>query len=288
MPIPAGCRSAAWVNLRIGATPSPHWVTKKAQATSPRHHRSAKQPRTRLHPTADLIQWSAAAGIAHGALSRQSLRMDLPILYSFRRCPYAMRARMALAVSGAVCHIREVKLAHKPAELVASSPKATVPVLVLPDGQVIAESLDIMIWALTLNDPEGWLERDDRFLIDANDASFKHHLDRYKYPNRHASDPLSHRANGLEILAKLDERLGIHENLCGPKRGLTDIAIFPFVRQFAEVDRAWFDEQPLPKLQAWLSRHLASRLFETSMLKLVPWEPAHPPVQFPASLEFLA
>lgn len=192
-----------------------------------------------------------------------------------------MRARMALAVSGTVCHIREVKLSNKPAELIAASPKATVPVVVLPDGQVIAESLDIMRWALSQSDPEGWLAREDSMLIEANDGPFKHHLDRYKYPNRYASDPLSHRAAGLELLAVLEERLASHENLCGAKRGITDIAIFPFVRQFAGVDRAWFNAQPLPKLQEWLDRHLASPLFALAMLRLEPWEPDQAPIEFP-------
>ncbi len=164
--------------------------------------------------------------------------MELPILYSFRRCPYAIRARMALAISGGVCHIREVKLSRKPAELIEASPKATVPVLVLSGSEVIAESIGIMTWALKLNDPEGWLEREDRILIEANDGPFKHHLDRYKYPDRHGSDPISQRAAGLELLKELEGRLAVSGNLSGEKRGLTDIAIFPFVRQFAEVDRA--------------------------------------------------
>lgn len=208
--------------------------------------------------------------------------MIRPILYSFRRCPYAMRARMALVVSGTTCHIREVKLSRKPAELIAASPKGTVPVLVQPDGEVIAESLEIMRWALGRNDPEGWLQRDAPALIEANDGPFKHHLDRYKYPDRHASDPVEHRQAGLELLANLEERLAEQSNLCGDERGIADIAIFPFVRQFAETDRGWFDAQPLPRLQAWLGRHLASELFATVMVRLQPWQPDDPPVEFPA------
>lgn len=209
--------------------------------------------------------------------------MEKPILYSFRRCPYAMRARMALAISGTKCHIREVKLSRKPAELIAASPKATVPVLALGDGLVLAESLDIMRWALERNDPERWLEREDAALIETNDGQFKHHLDRYKYPERHGSDPASHRAAGLELLARLNSRLAGQENLCGDRRGITDIALFPFVRQFAATDRAWFDAQPLPHLQAWLDRHLRSDLFAAIMLRLVPWQPQDPPVEFPAT-----
>ena len=113
---------------------------------------------------------------------------DEPILYSFRRCPYAMRARLALAVSGTRYALREVKLSNKPAALLAASPKGTVPVFRLPDGRVIEQSLDIMHWALAIRDPEGWRDREDAALIAANDGAFKHDLDRYKYPERHGSD----------------------------------------------------------------------------------------------------
>ena len=206
---------------------------------------------------------------------------DRPILYSFRRCPYAMRARMALLVSGTICIIREVKLSQKPEALIAASPKATVPVIVLPDGGVIEESLAVMRWALARNDPEDWLAREDRALIEANDGPFKHHLDRYKYPERHASDPAEHRAAGLALLAVLEARLAGRRNLCGDARGITDVAIFPFVRQFAETDRAWFDVQPFPRLQAWLRHHLQSSLFTDIMVRLDPWRPGDAPLQFP-------
>lgn len=208
--------------------------------------------------------------------------MDKPILYSFRRCPYAMRARMALVASGTTVHIREVKLSNKPAELLAASPKATVPVLVCANGRVIAESLEIMHWALERNDPENWLRHQDPALIEANDGAFKHHLDRYKYPERYGSNPTEHRTAGVELLRPLEARLAVHDNLCGNKRGLTDVALFPFIRQFAETDRAWFDAQPLPRLQAWLSRHLASPLFETIMLRLAPWQPGDAAIEFPS------
>lgn len=207
---------------------------------------------------------------------------DKPILYSFRRCPYAMRARMALLVSGMACFIREVKLSHKPEELIAASPKATVPVIVCADGGVIEESLAIMRWSLARNDPEGWLEREDRALIEANDGPFKHHLDRYKYPERHASDPAEHRAAGRALLGVLEARLAARGNLCGDARGITDIAIFPFVRQFAETDRTWFETQPLPRLQVWLCDHLQSTLFGEIMVRLEPWRPGDAPLVFPA------
>jgi glutathione S-transferase len=201
---------------------------------------------------------------------------DLPILYSFRRCPYAMRARMALLVSGTVCEIREIALGAKPEAMIAVSPKATVPVL-LADGVVIDESLDIMRWALARADPEGWLEGDDATLIATNDGAFKFHLDRYKYPDRHGSDPAEHRAAGLEILGALETRLGAHANLCGDARGLADIAIMPFVRQFARTDPAWFDAQPLSRVQQWLARHLASPLFAAAMAKHARWQPGDAP-----------
>lgn len=194
-----------------------------------------------------------------------------------------MRARMALLVSGTACHIREVKLLRKPEELIAASPKATVPVIVRTDGGVIEESLAIMRWSLARNDPEGWLEREDHALIEANDGPFKHHLDRYKYPERHASDPVEHRAAGLAMLQLLEARLVARGNLCGDRRGITDIAIFPFVRQFAETDRAWFDAQPLPGLQAWLRDHLQSALFGAIMVRLDPWRPGDAPLGFPAN-----
>jgi glutathione S-transferase len=206
-----------------------------------------------------------------------------PILYSFRRCPYAMRARLALTVSGSACEIREVKLSAKPAALLAASPKATVPVLVLPDGPVIDESLDIMRWALANRDPEHWLDRADWALVEANDGPFKAHLDRYKYPERHSSDPAEHRTAGAEILAGLETRLAAHDYLCGASMGLADAAILPFVRQFAATDQLWFDAQPLPHVHNWLGRFVGSRLFAATMLRLAPWRPGDDPTFFPVA-----
>jgi glutathione S-transferase len=203
-----------------------------------------------------------------------------PILYSFRRCPYAMRARLALVVSGMGCELREVRISAKPQAMLAASPKGTVPVLVLPDGQVIDESLDIMRWALMNRDPEGWLTRDDAALIARNDGPFKHDLDRYKYPERHGSDALDHRARGLAFLREIDGRLADAGQLCGSARGLADAAIMPFVRQFAAVDRLWFDAQPLPHLKLWLAGHLASGLFDAVMMRVGPWSQGDPPVSF--------
>jgi glutathione S-transferase len=207
-----------------------------------------------------------------------------PILYSFRRCPYAMRARMALWVAGIAVELREVKLAAKPPQLAEASPKATVPVLVLPDGPdaggVIDESLAIMRWALAQNDPEGWLAGDDAALIAINDGAFKHHLDRAKYPARYEADGIDHRAEGLALLHPLEARLEHAAGLSGPTRGLTDIALFPFIRQFAAIEPEWFGREPLPRLQSWLERHCASDLFACVMPKFVPWKDGDVPLRF--------
>ena len=202
------------------------------------------------------------------------------ILYSFRRCPYAMRARLGLAVSGTACELREVKLSDKPAAMLDASPKGTVPVLVLGDGTVLEESLQILRWALAEADPEGWLGRDDPALIERCDGPFKHALDRYKYPNRYDDcDPLPHRADGRAFLADLDARIaGNGGQLCGEQRGIVDAAIFPFVRQFANHDREWFDVQDLPHIQRWLAGHLDSPLFKTVMQREKPWKPGDEPV----------
>lgn len=200
---------------------------------------------------------------------------DLPVLYSFRRCPYAMRARMALLVSETPVRLREVVLRDKPEEMIAVSPKATVPVLILPDGQVIDESLAIMHWALERNDPENWLQGSaaETELIAEADGPFKNNLDRYKYPSRYENvDALDHRAGGLIFLQKLDSLLQVSGQLMGARPTLADHAIFPFVRQFANNDRDWFDQLPLPALQKWLGDHLASPLFATTLQKYPQWK----------------
>jgi glutathione S-transferase len=206
-----------------------------------------------------------------------SARAD-PILYSFRRCPYAMRARLALAISGTRCELREVKLSAKPAAMLEASPKGTVPVLVLAGGMVVDESLDVMRWALAQDDPENWLLRDDAALIALCDGSFKRDLDGYKYPERHGSDPLDHRSRGLEFLLLLERKLEIAAQLGGAERGMTDAAIMPFVRQFAAVDPEWFGARWLPCLRGWLHDHLASELFGAIMVRRKPWVPGDLPV----------
>lgn len=191
-------------------------------------------------------------------------------LYSFRRCPYAMRARMALRYSGVPVDIVEVSLKAKPAEMLAISPKGTVPVLDA-GGRVIDESLEIMRWALAQHDPQGWLlDGDSRIaeLIEANDQGFKVHLNRYKYAERYPEQPMEvYRAEGALFLRRLDELLTDRDYLLTDHPSLADIALLPFVRQFAHVDREWFAQTPYVRLQAWLQRFLESELFTSIMKK---------------------
>ncbi len=206
------------------------------------------------------------------------------ILYSFRRCPYAMRARMALYASGLTVELREIELKNKPAAMLAASPKGTVPVLVLPDGAVIDESRDIMIRALHENDPQGWLTGDQNTcinLIDRNDTAFKSALDRYKYPNRYPDEDCSGaRDQCAAILSDLNERLGTSPQLLGDTVTMADIALFPFIRQCAFVDKDWFDTQDWPYLQRWLAGHLDSPLFAAIMKKYKPWQEGDEPISF--------
>ena len=202
----------------------------------------------------------------------------LPILYSFRRCPYAMRARLALQVSGLAVEHREIALKNKPAEMLRASPKGTVPVLVLADGTVLDESLDIMRWALGRNDPHGWLEGDDASRQDAwdliarNDGEFKFHLDRYKYPHRYGlADGVAHRDMARGFLDLLQARLAMYSFLAGARFGLADAAIAPFVRQFAHTDPAWFAAQSWRHLAQWLQDFDGSAAFAQVMEKHPVW-----------------
>jgi len=212
----------------------------------------------------------------------------LPVLYSFRRCPYAMRARLALAASGQPCELREIVLRDKPAEMLTASPKGTVPVLILPDGKVIDQSLDIMRWALTQRDPEHWLTPGHgspaamETLIQQCDGPFKMDLDRYKYPDRYENaDALSHRSAGAQYLMELERRLHTQDHLFGAHRCLADMAIAPFVRQFAHVDKAWFDAQPWPALNRWLAAFLNDARFQSVMEKYPTWIPGTVGNRFP-------
>ncbi|MFI8376212.1 glutathione S-transferase [Pseudomonas helleri] len=197
--------------------------------------------------------------------------MSAHLLYSFRRCPYAMRARMALRYSGVPLNTIEVSLKAKPADMLLASPKGTVPVLVCADGRVIEQSLDIMRWALACNDPDNWLQSGNPLieqLLDENDRVFKVQLDRYKYAIRYPEYPMEHyRAQGASFLLRLETLLSHSPYLAGDSLSLADVALAPFVRQFAHVDRDWFTQAPYPHLRAWLERFLASELFTSVMGK---------------------
>src|SRR5690606_15056076 len=157
-----------------------------------------------------------------------------------------------------------------PAEMLAVSPKGTVPVLVLPDGSVIDESLDIMDWALSRHDSDGWRFENDiaKALIQENDGGFKRTLDRYKYADRYPEQSAEdYRQQGELFLAKLEDVLSRHAYLLADHLTQADVAIFPFIRQFAMVDMEWFESAPYPKLRLWLERLLASDLFTGVMQK---------------------
>jgi glutathione S-transferase len=209
----------------------------------------------------------------------------LPVLYSFRRCPYAMRARLALHASDIAIEHREVVLKNKPAHLLALSPKGTVPVLWLPgaaDDRVLDQSLDIMLWALRQHDPLGWLPPSDAGMADAlaliahNDGPFKQQLDRYKYPNRSGLESgVADRDEAAVWLRTLDARLRAQPELAGEHFGMADASVAPFVRQYAHTDPTWFAAQPWPALASWLTQFEASDLFQSIMHKHAPWpEPA--------------
>ena len=195
-------------------------------------------------------------------------------LYSFRRCPYAMRARLALRYCAVAVDIVEVSLKAKPAQMLALSSKGTVPVLDV-QGRVIDESLDIMRWALARHDPQDWLLRQDPVaqeamasLISDNDQGFKHSLNRYKYAERYPEQPMEHyRAQGEVFLQHLERLLSDRDYLLAGHMSLADAALVPFVRQFAHVDREWFAQAPYPRLQDWLQRILGSELFMAIMAK---------------------
>ena len=192
------------------------------------------------------------------------------ILYSFRRCPYAMRARLALRYAGIAVQIEEVSLKAKPAKMLALSPKGTVPVLSV-EGRVLEESLEIMRWALAQNDPQDWLLGGDRRideLIARNDGEFKVHLNHYKYAERYPEQSREHYRQQAEvILADLERRLGEQRYLLAEHPTLADAALMPFIRQFAGVEPQWFAEAPYPRLRAWLQGWLESELFKAIMAK---------------------
>jgi glutathione S-transferase len=197
--------------------------------------------------------------------------MGLPVLYSYRRCPYAMRARMALRIADIDVEVREISLRDKPKHMLQVSPKGTVPVLVLNDGKVIDESLDIMLWAVSQQDKANWLHVDTEIamqLIKENDTSFKSALDAYKYPERHPDKTqIAHRKNGEVFLTSLENKLLHTPYLFGDRASFADVAIFPFVRQFSAVDSTWFNQSSYTHLRDWLNQWLVSDLFNSVMQK---------------------
>lgn len=201
----------------------------------------------------------------------------LPILYSFRRCPYAIRARMAIVYASINFELREVSLANKPASMLAISPKGTVPILQLSDG-VIDESLEVIGWALEQSDPDNWLALDSQSeqqgLITENDNQFKQWLDKYKYWDRYPQQSQQdYRMNAEIFISTLEQRLENSLYLFGDKIRVADIAIFPFIRQFAFVDKPWFDQSNYPSVQRWLNQFLQSDLFNQVMQKHILWQP---------------
>lgn len=200
-----------------------------------------------------------------------------PRLYSFRRCPYAMRARLGLLFAELPVELREIVLKNKPEQMLAISPKGTVPVLQLADGTVIEESTEIMLWALSQNDPKGLFVAKDlsqtQALLAQNDNEFKYWLDRYKYADRHPEmTQTQYRQRGEVFLQVLETLLTDRRYLLGEHVSMADIGIMPFVRQFAHVDRDVFYAQPYPNLQNWLKNWLEHPLFLQAMTKFQPWQ----------------
>ena len=209
--------------------------------------------------------------------------MTQPILWSFRRCPYAMRARLALASAGQAVDLREILLRDKPAAFLNASPSATVPCLQIGSSS-IDESLDIMVWALSRNDPEGWFDMPDagHALIAECDGPFKTSLDRYKYVSRYEdADAEAERTCAAQFITALDRHLAENNWLFGGHPRLADMALLPFIRQFAHVDLAWFDAQPWPRVIRWLSAFKSSDAFRAIMTKHTVWQPGETGVLFP-------
>ncbi|MDB2663381.1 MAG: glutathione S-transferase [Rhodobacteraceae bacterium] len=207
--------------------------------------------------------------------------MTYPILYSFRRCPYAMRARLAIASSGIQVELREIVLRDKTPEFLETSPTATVPCLKVGE-RVVDESLHIMAWALGQNDPENLMQMPTvgYSLMSTCDGTFKHALDRYKYPTRYPEiDPIVNRDAASSFIQELEQRLD--GNLFGPDPKLADFAILPFIRQFAHVDLDWFSAQPWEKTVVWLQSFKDSARFAAIMDKYPKWVNGDAPTYFP-------
>ena len=208
-----------------------------------------------------------------------------PILYTFRRCPYAMRARFAIRSSKIIVEVREIKLKEKPSEFLKSSPKGTVPVLITNSGEVLEESFDIINWALNKNDPDKWLakgkleNKEIAKLLDDLENKFKPNLDKYKYPSRFSEiDQYLYRDKNLCFLKKLNSYLEINNSLNCEYLTLLDYAIFPFIRQFRNVDQEWFDKLNFNFLNKWINQIIDSEDFSSIMKKFKKWEPYDVPI----------
>ena len=280
-PLPEGAQESPFFELGVSC-PRCHALTSEVQKNSARERQR---------------QWEIAKikQINHIGLPQRQEKMahllplDAPVLYSFRRCPYAMRARLALLASGVRCEIREIALSQKPESMLAASPKGTVPVLLLK-GQVLEESLDIMRWALSQCDPHAWrtdhlaCHQEGLSLVHQCDQEFKFNLDRYKYPNRYdLTDGFANRALGQVFLHQLNQRLSHTVHLMGAHWTWVDAAIAPFVRQFARTDRPWFDAQDWSSLKQWLEKFEDSSEFQIVMHKYKVWHQDARPVAFPAA-----
>ncbi len=224
-------------------------------------------------------------------MSETSRAESNAVLYSFRRCPYAMRARLAILAAGFQCELREIVLRDKAPRFLDASAKGIVPVLVLPEGLVLEESLEIMAYVLARHDPFNWLpakaERSHvQALIEENDGPFKAHLDRTKYANRFLAkgeqvDVAMERQGAMGFITRLDQILGDQRFLGGPQANLADMAILPFVRQFAHIDMSWFRAQPIGHVINWLDTFLTGKQFSAIMSKYPKWEEGQPAVLFP-------
>ncbi|MCL1127234.1 glutathione S-transferase [Shewanella surugensis] len=205
--------------------------------------------------------------------------MALPVLYSLRNCPYAMRARLAIYASGQQVHLRDLVLSNKPAEMLSISAKGTVPVLITTDNLVIDESLSVMLWAFSQTDPDDYLNKtlpnalaDMLSLIGLFDNEFKGHLEQYRCAKRyHEPSLIEERQQCERYLADLEWRLSQHQFLMSETPSLVDVALVPFIRQFARVERQWYLHSPYPKLRQWLKTYLQSRMFSKVMAQHPMW-----------------
>ncbi|OUR61069.1 glutathione S-transferase [Colwellia sp. 39_35_sub15_T18] len=202
-----------------------------------------------------------------------------PVLYSLRNCPYAMRARIAIFYAQQPVILRDVVLTNKPAAMLLASPKGTVPILVLADKQIIDESLEVMLWALKASDANDFLQKNDDDsltemlkLIALFDTEFKACLEAYKCAKRYHENTLTDCRQACEVyINDLEQRLSQHDYFMSSKASLADIALLPFIRQFARVERQWYLQSPYPKLRQWLNRYLQSPMFTQVMAKRPLW-----------------